>query len=125
MNHLNGKRHLCSGEYCFPEAMEVPIQNWQNDARRDEHACIPENIDGSFPLAVIIEEFCKRDQVDPDRLNAARVDDQRLHLTVDRKKRIKDKEVIFLDMLKFVYDSPKFEFFKKEDIYAFDNYENF
>ena len=46
----------------------------------------------------------------------------RLNLCQETDQR---KEIIFKDILKCAYDTHKFEFFKEEDIYVYDNYENF
>ena len=71
--------------------IQTPIQNWHNDARRDKHADVSDDINCSFAFYVIIQNVDKRNQIDPKRLNAVHADDQRLNLTVNREKGIKNK----------------------------------
>ena len=91
LNHLYGKRQSCAGKKHFPETIQGFIQNWQNNACRNKHAYISDDIDSSFAFDIIIENTNKRNQIDPNRLNTAQADDKRLDMAIYSEKRVKDK----------------------------------
>ena len=91
LNHLNDKRQSCTGKKHFPKTIQVFIQNWQNNTCWDKHAYISDDINSSFALYIIIKNINKRNQIEPNRLNTAQIDDKRKYMTVDCEKRVKDK----------------------------------
>ena len=91
LDHLDHKGQPRTGKKHFPRTIQTLVQDRHNDACRDEHADISDDINGSLAFYVIIQDVYKRNQVDPKRLNAACIDDKWLNLTVDSEKRVKDK----------------------------------
>ena len=91
LNQLDNKRQPRAGKKHFPETIQGFIQNWQNNACRNKHAYISDDIDCSFAFDIIIENINKRNQIDPNMLNTAQADDKRLDMAIYSEKRVKDK----------------------------------
>ena len=50
LNHLDNERQPRAGQKDFPKAVQTPVQNRHNDARRYKQAYVTDDVDGGFAL---------------------------------------------------------------------------